>query len=98
MREKKRFVEVAIEGVKPKDEREAKALLSKAVLEVLGENGFSEAAFAFASFDVEKQVAVVKCATASLEQVIAALALKRFHENQDVALRVLRVYGSFPKG
>ena len=97
MREKKRFLEVAVEGTRLKDEREAKSLLSKAVLEVLGESGFSDAAFAFAGFDAEKQVAVVKCSTSSLEKVIAALALKRFYEGKDVALRVLKIYGSFPK-
>jgi RNase P/RNase MRP subunit POP5 len=95
--DKKRFLTVAIEGP-VLGEIEAKKLLTSSILEILGENGFSQARFAFAGFDGKKQVAVVKCSPQSLDAVVAALALKRFYGGKDVALRVTRVFGSFPKG
>ena len=95
MREKKRYVTVAVESEEKLDEISAKRLLSQAVLEILGEAGAGEAAFAFKQFDSEKQEAVIKCSTKLLERTIAALALKRFFEGKNVALRVKEVKGSF---
>jgi RNase P/RNase MRP subunit POP5 len=95
LREKKRYVIVAVESEEKLNEQNAKRLLSQAVLEILGEAGAGDASFAFKEFDSEKQEAVIKCSTKSLERVIAALALKRFFEGKNVALRVLEVKGSF---
>ena len=97
MREKKRFIRVSIESAEKFDAAGAKKLFNRAVLEALGEFGAAQAAFAFKDFDERKQEAVVKCSTSALEKIIAALALKRFHEGRDVALRVVRVQGSLPR-
>src|SRR3989338_11011152 len=94
MRENKRYLHVVVEGGRFA-EIEAKKLFSQAVLETLGELGAAKAAFAFKGFDVEKQEAVGKCTTKSMEEVIAALALKRFFEGKDVALRLQKIAGSY---
>ncbi|HIH20004.1 TPA: hypothetical protein HA244_01930 [Candidatus Micrarchaeota archaeon] len=94
LRENKRYLHVLVEGERL-GEGEAKRLLSQAVLETLGELGAAKAAFAFKAFDAERQEAVVKCTTKSMEEVIAALSLKRFFEGRDVALRLQKIAGSF---
>lgn len=76
-------------------EQAAKKLLSQSVLETLGSAGAGEAAFAIKFFDERKQEAVVKCSTKSVERVIAALALKRFYDGKDVAIRLVKIAGSF---
>ncbi len=39
----------------------------------------------------------LKCSTKALEDTVAALALKRFHQGKDCALRVVKVAGSVPR-
>ncbi len=97
LREKKRYLHVKIDFGAKLDERSAKSLLSQAVLETLGTAGAGEAAFAIKAFDDAKQEAVVKCSTKSMEKVIAALALKRFYDGKDVALRLVKIAGSFER-
>ena len=95
MREKKRYLYVKIEFGEKLDERSAKKLFSQAVLDVLGESGAAQAGFAFKQFNPTVQSAVVKCSTESLDLVISALALKRFFDDRDVALRLEKIAGSF---
>ena len=95
MRENKRYLHIQIESGEKLDEQTAKKLLSQAVLETLGELGAARAAFAFKAFDPAKGEAVIKCTTKSVEEVIAALALKRFYDGKDVALRLVKMAGSF---
>lgn len=95
MREKKRYLTISIDSAGKLDERTAKNLLSQAVLETLGELGAAKAGFAVKEFDPAGQKAVAKCSTKSLEEVIAALAFKRFFLGKNVALRVEKVSGSF---
>ncbi|MFH1056681.1 MAG: Rpp14/Pop5 family protein [Candidatus Micrarchaeota archaeon] len=97
MREKKRFLTVRVEFAEKLDFRTGRALVSQAVLETLGELGAAEAGFSFKFFDEGKQEAVVKCSAKGLDRVIAALALKRFFEGRDVALRVVETSASFHK-
>ena len=95
VREKKRYLRVLVESGEKLDAQGAKKLLIQAVLETLGELGVAQAAFSFKAFDERKQEAVVKCSTASLDKVVASLALKRFFDGRDVALRVVKVEGCF---
>ncbi|MEW5955499.1 MAG: Rpp14/Pop5 family protein [Candidatus Micrarchaeota archaeon] len=98
MREKKRYLLLKIESPQPFLAEEAKRLAYSAVFELLGEAGASRAGFALKEFNESKQQAIVRCANASsLEQVIAALAAKRFYEGKDVAIRLLRVSGMIGK-
>ncbi len=99
LREKKRYIFVRIEAAEAFSQPQAKALLSQAALELLGQAGAADAAFSVKAFDPETRRAVVKCSTKSLERVLAALALKRFFEGKDVAVRVEKIAGSFsPQG
>lgn len=95
MREKKRYLHLKIDFGAKLDERSTKNLLSQAVLETLGTAGAGEAAFAIKALDESKQEAVVKCSTKSMEKVIAALTLKRFYDGKDVAIRLVKIAGSF---
>ncbi|MCX6767858.1 MAG: Rpp14/Pop5 family protein [Candidatus Micrarchaeota archaeon] len=99
MREKKRYLLVAIEGTGPAaggpamDEKSAKHLVYEAVFQLLGEAGAAEAGFQFKSFDAARNAVVVKCRTAALEKVVAALAAKRRWKGGDIALRVKKISG-----
>ncbi len=104
MLEKKRYllVEIAVEGGGKLREREAKHLLYAAVFEFLGELGAAQAGLRFKAFDERTQRAVLKCRTDSLESVVAALALKRFHslatgQRAGVALRARKASGLVSK-
>ena len=97
MREKKRYLLLKIDSPTPLAEDAAKDLVYTAVFEMLGEAGASRAGIGFKEFNETKQQVIVRCANASLEQVIAALAAKRFHGGKDVAIRLLRVSGMIGK-
>jgi len=107
MLEKKRYllVEIVVENARSNNsrlsEREAKHLLYAAVFEFLGELGAACARLRFKAFDEQAQRAIVKCSADSLEQVIAAFALKRFHyfgqQRAGVSLRVRKASGLFAK-
>ena len=93
MRDKKRYLQLKIIGGKL-DEKKAKHLVYDAVFSFLGEKTAGKAGVSLKSFDAEKQLVVVKCDLKFLEQTIAALALKRFFEGRDVALRLEKISGS----
>lgn len=103
MLEKKRYllVEIAVEGGGKLGEREAKHLLYAAAFEFLGELGAARAGLRFKVFDEGFQRAVIKCRTDSLEQVVAALALKRFHsfgeKRASVILKASKASGMIAK-
>jgi len=97
MREKKRYLLLKIDSPEPLAGDAAKDLLYAAVFEMLGEAGASRAGIGFKEFNEARQQAIVRCANASIEQVIAAFAAKRFHGNKDVAIRLLRVSGMIGK-
>jgi RNase P/RNase MRP subunit POP5 len=92
MREKKRYLLVNIEGVALS---EFKRVIESALLEWLGERGVFTARYRFIRQD--SNGAWLKCATKSIQDVVAALAFKRFDGKTDVALRVVRAAGSVPK-
>ncbi len=103
MLEKKRYllVEIAVENTRL-GEREAKHLLYAAAFEFLGELGAACAGLRFKAFDERAQRSVIKCRTDSLEQVVAALALKRFHsfvpgQRASVVLRASKASGVIAK-
>jgi len=91
MREKKRYILAQIEGPAV-DERAAKHLAYEAVFQLLGEAGAAEAGFQFKEFHPPDMV-VVKCRTAGLERVVAALAAKRRWKGADAAIRVRKISG-----
>lgn len=93
MRDKKRYLQLIVLGQKL-DERKAKHLVYDAIFSFLGEKTAGKAGVSLKAFDVETQSAVVKCDLKYLEQVISALALKRFFEGKDVALRLEKISGS----
>lgn len=92
MREKKRYILVNAEGVQQADVR---ACVESALQEWLGEKGVADARARFVRD--EPTGAWVKCSTKALEDVVAALAFKRFFKGRDVALRTVRVAGSIPR-
>lgn len=94
MREKKRYLEVAIECEEKFDETTVKHLVYEAVLGTLGELGSARTGVAVKAFDVSSQTAIVKCNTASMEEVIASLAAKRFWRKRNIAIRLKKVSGT----
>lgn len=95
MMEKKRYLALAIEYEGKKfDETTVKHLVYEAVLGLLGEYGASKTGVSVRAFDAENQLTVIKCRTAALEEVIAALAAKRFWRKQDIALRLRSISGT----
>jgi len=97
MREKKRYLLLQIDSPTPFAGDAAKDLIYAAVFEMLGEAGASRAGVGFKEFYEARQQAIVRCANASIEQVIAAFAAKRFHGGKDVAIRLLRISGMIGK-
>lgn len=92
MREKKRYILVKAEGLLQSEIRDC---VEAALQEWLGEKGVAQAKARF--IREEKAGAWVKCSTKALEDSVAALALKRFYQGKDVALRTIRVAGSVPR-
>ena len=93
MRESKRYLLARIQGPMV-DDRMAKHLAYEAVFQLIGEAGAAEAGFQFKEFNPDGQGIIVKCRTAGLEKVIAALAAKRRWKGGDVAIRLVRVSGA----
>jgi RNase P/RNase MRP subunit POP5 len=91
---KKRYVALAIECDEKFDETTVKHLVYEAVLGLLGEQGASKTGVSLKYFDAAKQLAVVRCSTPALEQVIAALAAKRYWRKQDIAIRLRGISGT----
>ncbi len=102
MKEKKRYILVHADGVFA-DEKALKTVGYDAVFEWLGDKGVSDARVQFirAEPSSENQPPSrrfwIKCSTKGLEDVVAALALKRFFNGRDVALRIIKVAGSVPR-
>ena len=76
-------------GISEADGRRA---CNDAVLSFLGESGASKANFGIAG--CRNGFALASCSLASLEQVIASLALKRFHNGKGIAIRLVLISGS----
>lgn len=96
MKEKKRYILVQADGL-PADEKALKTAAYEAAFEWLGDKGVSDARVQFVRGEAGKAEFWLKCSTKGLEDVVAALALKRFFQGKDVALRVVRVAGSVPR-
>ncbi len=96
MKEKKRYILVHADGL-PTDEKALKTAAYDAVFEWLGDKGVSTARVQFIRAEAGKNEFWLKCSTIGLEDVVASLALKRFFDGKDVALRVARVAGSVPR-
>lgn len=94
MKIKKRFLRCKIEFADKLNEAEAKKLVDAALSEAVGSMGVAETEFEFKKFDAEMQVFWAKCAPKAVDTVIAAMALKRFHDGKDVALRLEKVSAS----
>ncbi|MDP2717205.1 MAG: Rpp14/Pop5 family protein [Candidatus Micrarchaeota archaeon] len=92
MREKKRYLLVQPDGVAVQD---AKRAVEAALLEWLGEKGMFDARARVIRVESNGQV-WVRCSTKAMEDTVAALALKRFSGETDVALRVVKAAGSVP--
>ncbi len=96
MKEKKRYILVNAEGLAA-DEKSLKTVAYDALFEWLGDKGVSVARIQFIRAEQKKNEFWLKCSTKGLEDVVAALALKRFFQGKDVALRVVKVAGSVPR-
>jgi RNase P/RNase MRP subunit POP5 len=94
MLEKKRYILYKVESTRKLTADEAKHLAYAALFEFLGEQGSSRAGTQFKAFSEQKQEGIVKCKPEAVEEVIAALAAKRFWNKEPVALRVQRVSGA----
>lgn len=94
MLEKKRYILFRIEAPKPCTSESAKHLTYQALFEFLGELGAARASTQFKAFSETTQMGVVKCKPAFVDDVIAALAAKRFWNKEPVALRVTKVSGA----
>jgi len=94
---KKRYLLVKIDAAKAFSPVEAETAVRQAVLEAFGEKGLADAGARLKEFNSETQLALVRCSLSSQEEVIAALALKRFVNGQGIALRVQRIFGTLKK-
>ncbi len=94
MRQKTRYLMVAIDSPSPLDERSAKHVFYNAVFELLGEAGAADARVSLKEFDPKKQLAIVKCSLSGLDRVLAALAMKRFEAGRGIALRTRKISGT----
>lgn len=96
MKEKKRYILAQADGLAA-DEKALKTAAYDAVFEWLGDKGTSVARVQFIRAEPGSIRFWLKCSTSGLEDVVAALALKRFLDGKDVALRVIKVAGSVPR-
>jgi len=92
IREKKRWLLLRFDGQGGLSEAETRRACNDAVLSFLGESGASGANFKLAAY--RGGTALASCSLASLEQVAAALALKRFHDGKGIAIRLVSISGS----
>lgn len=97
MMEKKRYVRIGFAHSRPLSGEEAKTAVYEAVFGLIGEGGAAKARITWKDFDEPSQKGVLKCSTLMLEKVVAALALKRYWQGGDVALRVEAVSGMIGK-
>ena len=93
MREKKRYLLVKFHGDEKLTGETAKHLIYEAVFQFVGELGASKAAVQLMTFDAKTQSAVVKCATAMLEESIAAFALKKFWHKKPIRIETIKASG-----
>ncbi len=93
MREKKRYLLVKPDGVAPGRE---KAAVESALLEWLGERGVFDAGAGVVRVEPDGLV-WVRCAPKAIENVVAALLLKRFFDQKNAALRTIQAAGSVPR-
>lgn len=93
MREKKRYLLVKFTGEEKLTSETVKHLVYEAIFQFIGELGASKAAVQVIKFDAKTQTGVVKCATAMLEETIAAFALKRYWHKKPVRIETLKATG-----
>jgi len=94
MKEKRRYILYRIESAKKLGENEAKTLLNDAIMHLYGENGISKANAHVKFFNENEQLMLVLCSLGMQEEVIAALALKLEFQNEKIALRLQKIYGT----
>jgi len=97
MKEKKRYLQIKIIHAKKLPKEEAKHVLYEAIFSFIGENGASKAMAQIKEFDEEKQIAIVKCRTEFLEEVIAALALKHAFQSVPISFQLEKISGNIGK-
>jgi RNase P/RNase MRP subunit POP5 len=95
--EKKRYLLYGVEAPRKLGADEAKHLAYEALFEFLGESGAARAGTQFKAFSEARQEGVVRCKPTSVDEVIAALAAKRFWRKEPVALRVRKISGVIRK-
>ena len=96
MREKKRVIAFSIEGLRVNG-KEARLIINESIFGFLGELQASKASAKFVRWDEGAQQGFLKCNTAFLQEVIAALALKKEFRGQKIAVRTLKLLGSIPR-
>ena len=94
MREKGRYLLLRVESTAPVAARDAKYLLYSAAIEFLGEAGAARSRLRWKEFDEKTQLGIARCSLSALEETIAAIALKRFWQGRDVALRLEKMSGA----
>ncbi|MBI5224544.1 hypothetical protein HY989_01615 [Candidatus Micrarchaeota archaeon] len=97
MREKRRYLEFSVVSDRKFAKEEAKHMLYEAVFSLIGEEGASKAAVQLKAFETQKQLLLVKCALASQNPVISALALKTSFKGEKVSLHFQKIYGTLEK-
>ncbi|MFH0835626.1 MAG: Rpp14/Pop5 family protein [Candidatus Micrarchaeota archaeon] len=94
MKQKNRFLRFAVECGAKLGEQDARKLVEEALVQVIGSNGIAKHRVEFRKFDEAAQVFWLRCSSAGVDEVVAAIALKRFFEGKDIALRLQLVSGS----
>ena len=97
MREKGRYLQLRVESAAPVTARDAKYLLYSAAMDFFGEAGAARSRLRWKEFDEKTQCGIARCSLAALEETIAAIALKRFWQGKDVALRLEKLSGAIGK-
>jgi len=73
---------------------DARLAVNEALFSFLGEVGAAKAQARVHEFDPAQQAMLMRCSLHSLEEVIAALMLKRFFKGKGIALRLEKLAGS----
>ena len=93
-RTKRRYLAVQVESESVPSEREVMDAVWGSVTKLFGEAGASLTGLVLIDFDVERKIALIRCALVSLPSVRASLAAVTRVGGREAALHVLAVSGT----
>ena len=97
MREKWRYISFKVEGEGGISASEAKDGIEKGILRFIGELGAAKAKSKVLEYDASKAEGIVRCETAGLPEVRAALALIGSIGSRKCAVRTMKTSGTIAR-